>query len=508
MRWPERPAAGGAWVRDVLRPPSMLAAVALALGALAAAALVASLIPTAQLGFGPFSLLGSLAVLEAACLAAGAIASRLAGEAPRHLSAAVTGLILFCVVMPPGTGIGYLGLGVVGATAVASKHVLAFRRQQLFNPAAVGLVVGSFTGIAPAGWWIATPVLAPVLYLVAIAMLMRIRHLGLAAVTLAVGALVTLLVLLGQGTEPAKALQWAFLSYPTAFLAAFMVTEPATLPPRRWQRLAVGAGVGALSAAQLSIVGILVSPELALLLGNLAGLGWRRLRRPGARVIRVLPITGRVRELVFETAASLPPAIGQHAELGLGPGCRGDRRGLRRTLTLLETGVGTARFAIDVPERPSAFKAALLSAPSGTEVRIRRVAGDFTLPSDLGHPVALIGLGIGVTPFVAYARSGRLEGRDAVVIIAPNSSGELPYAAELARHAPVLALADSVPAEAGEARAVGAGRLDQDALNRLIPDLGRRRVFVSGPPGAVAAVAGTARRAGAGRIATDVFLGA
>ena len=225
-------------------------------------------------------------------------------------------------------------------------------------------------------------------------------------------------------------------------------------------------------------------------------------------MIRVLPITGRVRELVFETAASLPPAIGQHAELGLGPGCRGDRRGLRRTLTLLETGVGTARFAIDVPDGAESRAALKALGRSGTEARIRRVAGDFILPSDLGHPVALIGLGIGVTPFVAYARSGRLEGRDAVVIIAPNSSGELPYAAELARHAPVLALADSVPAEAGEARAVGAGRLDRDALNRLIPDLGRRRVFVSGPPGAVAAVARTARRAGAGRVATDVFLGA
>ena len=53
------------------------------------------------------------------------------------------------------------------------------------------------------------------------------------------------------------------------FFVGFMLTEPLTLPPRRWQQLALAAVVGLLFAVPYNLGFVANSPELALLVGNL-----------------------------------------------------------------------------------------------------------------------------------------------------------------------------------------------------------------------------------------------
>ena len=58
-------------------------------------------------------------------------------------------------------------------------------------------------------------------------------------------------------------------SWPLVFVAAFMLSEPLTLPPRRAQQWAVAGLVGSSSRLPVHLGAIYVSPEIALLVGNL-----------------------------------------------------------------------------------------------------------------------------------------------------------------------------------------------------------------------------------------------
>ncbi|MFY0100185.1 hypothetical protein ABTQ08_22225, partial [Acinetobacter baumannii] len=63
-------------------------------------------------------------------------------------------------------------------------------------------------------------------------------------------------------------LQVAFSS-PFLFLGAFMLSEPLTLPPRRWQQFVVAVVVGVLAGWPIAIGAITLGQERALLIGNL-----------------------------------------------------------------------------------------------------------------------------------------------------------------------------------------------------------------------------------------------
>ncbi len=53
----------------------------------------------------------------------------------------------------------------------------------------------------------------------------------------------------------------------------------------------------------------------------------------------------------------------------------------------------------------------------------------------------------------------------------------------------------------------GGTRLDPAALKALVPDIGARRVYVSGSPASVASLRRAARQAGARRVHVDSFAG-
>src|SRR3546814_7714156 len=93
-------------------------------------------------------------------------------------------------------------------------------------------------------------------------------------------------------------LQVAFSS-PYLFLGAFMLSEPLTLPPRRWQQFTVAGVVGVLAGWPIDLGAFTLGQEFALLIGNLVAFAF--LRRTDAR----LELEGRreltptVRQLTF-----------------------------------------------------------------------------------------------------------------------------------------------------------------------------------------------------------------
>ena len=130
--------------------------------------------------------------------------------------------------------------------ASASKYALAWRGRHIFNPAAAGAFITGLTGLNIATWWAATPAMLWLLLPGVLLVLYRLRKLLMAAVFTVVAVSIVAAELLQAGFGPGEALWQPLAQRPVLFFVGFMLTEPLTLPPRRWQQLALAAVVGLL----------------------------------------------------------------------------------------------------------------------------------------------------------------------------------------------------------------------------------------------------------------------
>lgn len=437
---------------------------------------------------------------------------------PHSESSLITGLLLYFLFWPTQFGPSFAPADVAGVAlacvlASASKYALAWRGRHIFNPAAAGAFITGLTGLNIATWWAGTPAMLWLMVPGVLLVLYRTRKMSMAAVFTAVATTIVAGGLLQSGTDVGAAVWQPLAQSPVLFFVGFMLTEPLTLPPRRWQQLALAAIVGILFATPFNFGLVANSPELALLVGNL--LAFLAGQRGSVRLLfsRSRTLTPTTTEFVFRPRRPLRHEPGQYLELDL-PHAEPDGKGRRRVFSLtsppdapeVKIGVGTA-------EPVSAAKRKLLALEPGEELTATTVAGDFVLPRRSNGPVLLIAAGIGITPYLALLSSGRTSDRDTVLLYLARNASELAYAAELEKSgARIIArLADgSAPPDfiedAGTHLGPGA-RLDGPSLKRLVPDIARRRVFISGSPASVGSLRRAARQAGARRIHVDSFAG-
>lgn len=447
---------------------------------------------------------------------------------PHSESSLITGLLLYFLFWPTFVPMDVAGVALACVLASASKYALAWRGRHIFNPAAAGAFVTGLTGLNVATWWAATPAMLWLLVPGILLVVYRTRKFLMAAVFLVVATSLVTVELLQAGITLGGSLWQALAQRPLLFFVGFMLTEPLTLPPRRWQQLALAAVVGAVFAVPYNFGFIANSPELALLVGNLLAflVGQRaglRLTFAGSRVL-----TPSTTEFAFEPSRPVRFVPGQYMELDL-PHAESDGKGRRRVFSLTSApGSGTVSFGVRTSEPLSAAKRALLALKPGDHVAATSVGGDFVLPRDARTPVLLIAAGIGITPYLAHLASGAGRERDVVLLLLARNSEEIAYAAELeASGARIIArIADgSVPppfivdaraaVSAGTSTSGSAGtnggtpsaRLDGAGLKALVPDIADRTVYVSGSPASVASLRHAARSAGARRVHVDSFSG-
>ncbi|WP_248759971.1 ferredoxin--NADP reductase [Pseudarthrobacter sp. SSS035] len=436
---------------------------------------------------------------------------------PHSESSLITGLLLYFLFWPSFMPLDMAGVALACVLASASKYALAWRGRHIFNPAAAGAFVTGLTGLNIATWWAATPAMLWLLVPGVLLVLYRTRKLLMAAVFLVVATSIVSAELLQAGLTLGSALWQALAQRPLLFFVGFMLTEPLTLAPRRWQQLALAALVGVVFSVPYNFGFIANSPELALLVGNLLAFlvgqrGGLRLRFAGSR-----PLTPSTTEFAFEPSRPVRFVPGQYMELDL-PHAKSDGKGRRRVFSLTSApGSETVKFGVRTAEPLSAAKKVLLDLKPGDEVAATSVGGDFVLPRDPRAPVLLIAAGIGITPYLAHLASGAAQDRDVILLLLARNSAEIAYTAELqASGARILArLADgSVPpsfiTDTGTLESGGAAagaRLDGDSLKALVPDIAGRAVYISGSPASVASLRRAAHKAGARRVHVDSFSG-
>jgi ferredoxin-NADP reductase len=483
--------------------------VILLLVALAAVSLVLS--ATGVLFYTPAELLATGGIAVAVSWLLNRAVAPLFRVRPHDESAIITGLLLF-FVMKPGLVPGDLAaVAIAAAVATLSKYLLVVRGRHVVNPAAVGAFVATLTGLGVSYWWVGSESLFWFVLLAAFLLLWRVRKLAMAALFVVVVAAVMVPMLVLNGMDAGSALATPLLSTAAVFFAAFMLTEPLTLAPRRWQQLAIAGVTGALFALPYHVGPVYSSPELALIVGNLLAFVAGQRRGVGLTVRASRRLAGDAHEIVFDAAAPLRFRAGQYVEVHV-PHRKGDRKGFRRTFSLVSAPSDGAevRVAFRVPQPVSSAKRALLALRAGDTVRATLVAGDFTLPVDGSRKLAMVAAGIGITPFISHIREARARGeeRDIVLVYAVSDPTEIVYADEL-EDAGVRVFVSS-RAEPGALPEnwtwLGPDRIDADAVRSVVADLAERDVFLSGPPALVADLRSRLRGA-ARRVRTDVFSG-
>ncbi|MFJ6653015.1 FAD-dependent oxidoreductase [Microbacterium sp. NPDC091313] len=509
------------WTRllGVLGRVSMYRLVMLSLAALAVIAFVLSFF--GLVGPRPLELVATAAVLVVVCVVVDAIAQRILRLALRLESSFITAAILLFVLFPTTDPLLLAGIALAGAAASASKYLLAWRGRHIFNPAATGAAVLTLVSLAlPAlgasAWWVGSPVLAVPVLVFGLAVAIRTEKLRMIVGFWIIAVAVAFLRAASQSSAAGLAvdagaiLSQAALSTPYLFLGAFMLSEPLTMPARRWQQFTVATVVGVLAGWPISVGLFTLGQEFALLIGNLVAFAftWRAAVRLTLQERR--EITPTVRELTFQARRPFAFRPGQYLELDV-PHRRPDARGTRREFSIVSapSDLPTVRIAFKEGSK-SSYKRALAEVAPGGSLAVTGVWGDFLLPTRSGSPILLVAAGIGVTPFVSQLRhlTATDQDRDIVLVYVVSEASELAFRDDIAASGiPVVVFSRDEPRDL-PANWTWAGRgvrLDADGLLHAVPDLGARHAYISGPPRLIADLAPALEKSRS--LTTDAFAG-
>jgi len=470
---------------------------------------------TGRLPYDPIALAFSASFLVAVCWVTNMVFARVF-EAPTNVeSAYITGLILALIITPVATPHAIIFLGWAAVLAMASKYILAWHRQHIFNPAAIAVAIAAIGLGQAASWWVGNSLLLPAVIIGGLLVVRRIKRFRLVLSFLVVGVLGEMMINLFSHTSISMGAHQILLQSPLFFLAFVMLTEPATVPPTTKQQVGYGGLVGLLFLPQVHIGNVFSTPELALVVSNAIGYVVSPRIRLRLQFKQITKLTPSASDFTFTPERPLKFKAGQYLEWTL-PHPNTDSRGNRRYFTIVSSPTEPdLHIGVRFYPEGSSFKKALASLDDHSPIMASHLAGDFVLPRDTDQKIAFIAGGIGITPYrsmVKYLVDTK-QRRDLTLLYSVNHIDDIAYRDVFEQGSQelgltiVYAIADpkSLPPNwPGEV-----GIVDAAMIKRQIPDYAERLFYISGPPPMVEGIAKTLRSLGVHRrnIKTDFFPG-
>jgi ferredoxin-NADP reductase len=443
-----------------------------------------------------YEIIYSAAFLLAVCWSVNKSLSKLLDIPANKESDLISALILTLIMTPAASGRGWAALAIAGIVAMASKYLVTVYKSHVFNPAAAGAFIAGIATHQYAAWWVGTKFMTPVVLIGGILIMRKMKRFTMVASFFAIFILWQVFGI--SGGANLHYIWSALISTQLLFFGYVMLTEPQTSPTAIEKYLPYALIVGIF----YSVTKIGVSPEAALLIGNLAAFIIAPKRRYAVKFIKKTREADGIFTYAFSLPAKFSYKAGQYMEWTL-PHNRTDSRGNRRYFTLSSSPTeDELMFTVKhPPEHPSAFKQKLDELKPGETILASYLAGSFSLPQDTSKKLAFLAGGVGITPFRSMAKylidSG--EKRDTALLYSAASPAELAFDG-------LFKKAESTGLKIGF---LTDRRIDRPTIATFIPDYAERTFYVSGPYGFVKAIEASLTKMGlpAGQIKTDYFPG-
>jgi len=431
----------------------------------------------------------------------------------------ITALILALIISPPQSGSDYWFLIWAGVLAMASKYIVAYKGKHLFNPAAFAVMLTYFATNQSASWWIGNTYLLP---LTIIGGLLIVRKLG--RFDLVISFLISNLVFTWMsgwftGDPFLSTLRNSLAYSPILFFAFIILTEPLTAPPTRRLRINYGALVGFLLTPQLHLGALYITPELAIIIGNLYSYSVSPKEKLRLKLKDKILIAPNIYEFIFAAPQKFSFKPGQYMEWTLGHPSP-DNRGNRRYFTLASSPTeNVLRVGIKVYDTPSSFKSSMLAMNKGSEIIAAQLDGDFVLPDNRYKKLVLIAGGIGITPFRSMIKNlpDRNLKRSITIVYAVNDANDIVYKDIFDRAERELGIKTIYSISNNGTKdtklhltpAQVTGRLDENFIRKTFPELNAYQFYISGSRDMVNGVRSTLRHIGVAnsQIKEDYFAG-
>jgi len=465
--------------------------------------------------FDPFALMATVAFLLVVSAITNHVFARVYRVPANVESVYITALILALIISPIQSYNDLWFLAWAGILANASKYILAIKGKHLFNPAALAVALTYFTINHSASWWVGSGAMLPFVILGGLLVVRKIGRfdmvfgfLGAALVTIFISAAFT-------GAGFIASVQNIVLYSPLLFFAFVILTEPLTTPPTRRWRMVYGALVGFLFTPQFHFDGFYITPEVAILIGNV----FSYLMSSKDKLVLTLKERNRLASDVYEFVFSAPRRFsfvpGQYMEWTLAHPDT-DGRGNRRYFTLASSPTErNLRLGVKFNKESSTYKTALLAMGKDTEIVAAQLAGDFVLPGDLNQKVVLMAGGIGITPFrsmIKYLLDNKQRRPLTLFYTAPAVS-DFVYK-DVFDHAQYELGIKTIYSVTGNNDVPSTwtgqtGRINPGMIKSAVPDYRNCLFYISGPRGMVDSLKEMLHRLGVAgvQIRTDYFAG-
>ena len=467
---------------------------------------------TGRISMDPSTMTLSLALLAFSVFVTEFIFSKIWNRPLNVESWAITTFVIFLIFPAPKSGLEIVITLLVGGLASSSKYLIAWKGKHIFNPAAFAVALVGILNLQITTWWVGSAALWPITLIFGLLVVRKIQKFTLFFAFIVTTLILQLTMFVLNGTLNPTIIQSVLIASPLIFLSTIMLTEPATMPPRRLQQVIFGVIIAVLYVEAWKIGPLTLYPEVALLLGNLYAFFVSPKFKVELRLKEIQKISDRVMNYVFIPTKRFNFIAGQYMEwtldhVGL------DFRGNRRSFTLASSPTEeTVQLGVKFYNPSSTFKYALSNMKQGDSIYASQLAGNFILRGNERKKLVFIAGGIGVTPFrsmVKYVTDKQINA-DIIVLYAVSDPAEFAYLEEFkqaekygVRLARIVTTPKTVEDEYVHSQ-VNAG-----LISTLIPDYNDRFFYISGPNAMVDAIHSELRTIGVSRthIKKDHFSG-